>query len=175
MTVREHDLGAIFDAHVGAEFDTQDVDATMATMTADPAVTHVPTIAGATGYRPLRDFYSSSFIGCWPHDTAVEQVSRTVGERQVVDELIMTFTHDCVIPAFLPDVSPTGRSVTLPVVVVMGFDDEARVDFERIYWDQASLLVQVGLLDRSVGPVTGSEQVDRIRSRDAGVNPFSTR
>jgi carboxymethylenebutenolidase len=163
MASRNSDLGSIFDAHVGAEFIEKDIHSTMATMTDQPCVTHVPTMAGGIGYEAVRSFYISSFIGHWPADTVVEEVSRTVGDRRLVAELIMHFTHDCRIPAFLPGVPATGRPVTLPVVVVMGFDDHAKVDYERIYWDQASLLLQVGLLHRQSGPITGAEQAMRVR------------
>lgn len=103
------DLGAVFDAHVGAENDAKDVEATMATMTAEPAVTHIPTIDGGTGQQAFRSSYSTAFIGNWPEDTQAEPVSRTVGAHQVVDELIMTFTHDREIPGFLSGIAPTGR------------------------------------------------------------------
>jgi carboxymethylenebutenolidase len=84
------------------------------------------------------------FIGHSPADTTIVPVCRTVGADRVVDEMIMSFTHDIPMPTFLPGVVPTGRAVLLPVVVVMGFDaDSAKpsVAYERIYWDQASLLV----------------------------------
>ena len=45
------DLGAMFDAHTEAEFQTRDIDATMATMNDAPHVTHVPTMTGGTGPR----------------------------------------------------------------------------------------------------------------------------
>jgi len=63
---------------------------------------------------------------------------------------------------YLPGVAPTGRKVVLPNVVVMGFDNEGRVAYEHIYWDQASLLVQVGLLDPRSLPVSGAEQATRL-------------
>jgi carboxymethylenebutenolidase len=91
----------------------------------------------------------------------VKQVSRTVGENRVVDEVIISFTHDCEMPAILPGVSPTGRKVVIPFVVVVGFEGD-KISYERIYWDQASMLVQLGLLDPSALPVTGAEQTARL-------------
>jgi carboxymethylenebutenolidase len=88
-------------------------------------------------------------------------VSRTVGQGRVVDELVASFTHDLEIPAILPGVPPTGRRVELPFVVVMGTED-GKVAYEHIYWDQASVLVQLGLLDPSRLPVSGGEQADRL-------------
>jgi carboxymethylenebutenolidase len=154
-------LGAMFDAHTDAEFKTRDIEATMATMDADPHVTHVPTMTGGFGRDPVRRFYETWFIGHWPKDTVVRPISRTVGENQVVDEVMISFTHDRAMPALLPGVEPTGRKVTIPFVVVVGFK-EGKIAFERIYWDQASMLVQVGLLDKRDLPVTDAEQAARL-------------
>jgi carboxymethylenebutenolidase len=161
MTADPKHLGAMFDAHTTAEFKTRDIDATMATMSASPHVTHVPTMTGGHGTEAVRRFYETWFIGHWPEDTAITPVSRTVGETQVVDELIIRFTHDCEMPALLPGVAATGRKVVIPFVVVVGFEG-GKVAHERIYWDQASLLVQLGLLDQSTLPVTGAEQAARL-------------
>jgi carboxymethylenebutenolidase len=155
------DLGQVFDAHTGAEFEAHDIDATMATMSATPSVTHVPVMTGGCGREAVRRFYETWFIGRWPKDTALKRLSRTVGQDRVVDEVIVSFTHDCEMPALLPGVAPTGRKVVLPLVVVVGFDN-GKIAYEHIYWDQASLLVQVGLLDRAKLPVTGAEQADRL-------------
>ena len=163
------DLAAIFDAHVRAEFQDLDLEATMATMTEGPYVHHVPTITGGYGTAGVRDFYSHHFIGQWPGDTETRQLSRTVGENQVVDELMMTFTHDRPLDIMLPGIPPTGRRIAIPVVVVVGFED-GKVSHEHIYWDQASVLVQAGLLDPSGLPVAGSEQaaalVDQRRPKN---------
>ena len=109
----------------------------------------------------MRRFYDTWFIGHWPEDTVVTPISRTVGETQVVDEVMISFTHDCEMPALLPGVKPTGRKVTIPFVVVVGFKD-GRIEFERIYWDQASMLAQLGLIDASKLPVSGAEQAARL-------------
>jgi carboxymethylenebutenolidase len=153
---------AVFDAHVHAEFVDQSVDATMATMTDAPYVTHVPVLTGGHGRDEVRRFYERWFVGRWPADTQVTSVSRTVGQGRVIDELIVNFTHDMEMPAILPGVAPTGRKVTLAHVVVMGIVD-GKVAYEHIYWDQASLLVQVGLLDPAALPVVGAEQARKLR------------
>ena len=131
---------------MAAEFERQDVDATMATMVDDPHLNHVPTMTGGVGFEEVRDFYGGHFVGHWPADTEVTPVSRTVGEDQVVDEIVVSFTHDVVMDALLPGIPPTGRRVRLPHCVVVGFRD-GKVTHEHIYWGQGSLLVQVGLLD----------------------------
>ena len=154
--------GAIFDAHMRAEFVEGNVDATMATMTDTPHVTHVPVLTGGHGRDEVRAFYATWFVGRWPADTQVTQISRTVGQGRVIDELIITFTHDVEMPALLPGVAPTGRKVALPHVVLVGIVD-GKVAYEHIYWDQASLLVQVGLLDPTTLPVSGAEQAAKLR------------
>jgi len=170
----EPDLGSVFDAHVSNEFVAKDLDATMATMVEEPYVTHIPTLAGGVGAEEVRRFYGAHFIGCWPDDVSITQISRTVGQNKVVDELIMNFTHDRVIDTFLPGVSPTGRSVRLPVVVVAGFEGD-RVAYEHIYWDQASLLVQIGVLDPSQLPVSGVEQAVKLLDKDRPSNELIER
>ena len=155
------DLGAVFDDHVAAEFVDMDLEATMATMTDDPYVNHVPVMTGGVGFEDVRRFYGEHFIGKWPHDIAITPVSRTVGEKQVVDELVLAFTHDIEMPQLLPGVAPTGKHVQLSFCVVVGFED-GKVSHEHIYWDQASLLVQVGLLDPATLPVTGIEQSQNV-------------
>src|SRR5262245_20253667 len=155
------DIGAVFDDHVAAEFLDMDLDATMATMTADPYVNHVPVMTGGVGAQGVRSFYGEHFIGRWPSDIEITPVSRTVGEDQVVDELVLAFTHDIEMPQLLPGISPTGKKVQLAFCVVVRFED-GKVAHEHIYWDQASLLVQVGLIDRAGLPVTGVEQAGNV-------------
>jgi carboxymethylenebutenolidase len=118
------DLGAVFDAHVANEFVGRDVGATMATMTANPYVNHVPTMMGDVGRYEVARFYADHFIGHWPADTAITPVSGRVGDQRIVDEMVLTFTHDIVMDAFLPVVQPTGQPVSLAVVVVMGFQGD---------------------------------------------------
>jgi carboxymethylenebutenolidase len=173
MAETAHDLSAMFDEHVAHEFVTKDVAATMATMTADAFVNHVPTMMGGVGADALADFYAKYFVGHWPADTEIIPVCRTVGADRVVDEMIMSFTHDIPMPTFLPGVAPTGRAVRLPVVVVMGFAGDSgapKVAYERIYWDQASLLVQVGLLDEMALPISGVVQAHKVLDKDLPSN-----
>jgi len=161
MTGDRKSLGAVFDAHTAAEFQTLDIEATMATMGEAPHVTHVPTMTGGHGPDGVRAFYDTWFIGKWPKDTVVTPLTRTVGETGLVDEVIITFTHDIEMPALLPGIAPTGRKVTIPFMVTVGFEGD-KIAYERIYWDQASMLVQLGLLDKAALPVTGAEQTARL-------------
>jgi carboxymethylenebutenolidase len=166
----EHDIAAVFDDHVAAEFVDMDLDATMATMTDDPYVNHVPVMTGGVGSEGVRTFYGDHFIGKWPGDVEIQPVSRTVGAGQVVDELVLSFTHDIEMPQLLPGIAPTGRRIRLAFCVVVGFED-GKVAHEHIYWDQASLLVQVGLLDQTALPVTGAEQAANVL--DPRANPLN--
>jgi carboxymethylenebutenolidase len=158
---RHGELADVLDDHLAAEFVTRDVDATMATMTDDPYLNHVPVLTGGIGREEVRRFYEKVFIGHWPADTTMERISRTVGTGQVVDELVISFTHDITMSHMLPGAPPTGRRVRLAVCVVAGFRD-GKLTHEHIYWDQASLLVQVGLLDPAGLPVAGAEQAEKL-------------
>jgi carboxymethylenebutenolidase len=155
------DLGAVFDQHIKHEFEDHDVDATMQTMTREPYVYHVPIMTGGIGHYGVYNFYKNHFIGKMPDDIKVVRISRTIGKDQVVDELIVSFTHDREIDFMLPGIPPTGKYVELPHVVVMHFS-HGKISHEHIYWDQASLLVQVGLLDSKLLPVKGQEQAKRL-------------
>jgi carboxymethylenebutenolidase len=156
-----YDLAALWDAHCGYEFDTRDVDATMATMVAEPYVNHIPTMTGGVGFDKLRDFYANHFIPVIPSDMELVPVSRTVGESSVVDEFILRFTHTTHIHWMLPGIEPTGRSVEIPAVAIVQFDGDKLVH-EHIYWDQASVLVQIGLLDSKGLPIAGVETARKV-------------
>jgi carboxymethylenebutenolidase len=168
------DLGAIFDAHVKCEFVDHNVAATMQTMVPEPYLLHVPTLTGGAGGREVRQFYEKYFVEKWPADTTVTQISRTVGEEQVVDELLLRFTHDVPLAFMLPGVPPTGKPVELPVVVVMKFEN-GKIAYEHIYWDQASLLVQIGLLDPKTFPVVGVEQARTVLDQSLPLNNLMKR
>lgn len=154
-------LGVVFDTHVRNEFVNKDVNATMDTMTGNPYVHHVPTLTGGNGHADVQCFYTNHFIGRTPADMRVEQISRTIDEDRVVDELMVYFTHDSPVDFMLPGVPPTGKRVALPHVVVMKFED-GKIAHEHVYWDQASLLVQIGLLDPAHLPVHGAEEAEKL-------------
>jgi carboxymethylenebutenolidase len=157
----DFDLGALCDGHIGREFADFDVDATMETMVAEPYVHCVATLAGGFGGREVHRFYSEHFINQIPKDAKVTPISRTVGKDQVVDEFILSFTHDTQWDYLLPGIPPTGKKVELPHILVMKFEN-GKVAHEHVWWDQASLLVQVGLLDAANLPVVGIEQAKKL-------------
>ena len=157
----EHDLEALWEEHCRHEFETRDVDATMATMVAAPYVNHVPTMAGGVGHDQLKRFYKYHFIGTNPPDTTMTPVSRTVGDDRVVDEMVVRFTHTTMIDWMLPGIAPTGRVVEIPLVAIVQFRD-GKVAHEHIYWDQASVLVQIGVLVPRDLPVAGAETARKV-------------
>ena len=158
------DLVALWEAHCRYEFETRDVDATMATMVAQPYVNHIPTMTGGVGHDELKRFYKYHFIANNPPDMTLEPVSRTVGASSVVDEMIIRFTHTTEIDWMLPGIAPTGRRVEIALVAIVQFDGDKLVH-EHIYWDQASVLVQVGLLDPKGLPVAGAETARKVLDR----------
>ena len=161
----EHSLLAdVFDAHVAHEFVDKNVEATMQTMVPEPYLLLLPTLTGGNGRAAVRHFYEQFFVGKWPADTKVTRISRTVGTDQVVDAVILSFTHDVPLEFMLLGVPPTGKHVELLHVVVMKFQ-KGKVAHEHIYWDQGLLLAQVGLLDPARVSVIGAEQASALRSK----------
>jgi carboxymethylenebutenolidase len=156
-----YDLEALWEAHTRYEFETRDAAATMATMVPEPYVNHVPVMTGGVGQRDLARFYADHFIPKCPADIAMVPVSRTIGADRVVDEMVVSFTHDIEIDWMLPGVAPTGRRVEVPLVAIVGFRGD-KLCHEHIYWDQASVLVQIGLLDPKTLPVAGVEAARKL-------------
>jgi carboxymethylenebutenolidase len=154
-------LISLWEEHVAEEFTVKDAQATIDTMTQDAYVNHVPTLAGGYGKQELLEFYSKDFIPVMPPDTTITPVSRTVGEDQLVDEMIFAFTHSQPIPWTLPGVAPTNRKVRIPLVAIVSFRNDKLVH-EHIYWDQASVLKQIGLLTDPTLPVFGVETADKL-------------
>ncbi|KAI1921718.1 hypothetical protein LOZ58_004215 [Ophidiomyces ophidiicola] len=139
------DLEAIWDEHTYFEFGDRSVARTMGTMVQEPYVNHIPTMTGGIGRERLTNFYRYHFIWNNPKDTRLDLVSRTVGIDRVIDEFIFCFTHDEVIDWLAPGIPPTGQAVRLPMVSVVNIRGD-RLYHEHIWWDQACLLRQLGLL-----------------------------
>lgn len=146
----------LWEEHVRHEFATHNTEDTLATMVEDAYVNHIPVLTGGVGKEQLREFYSKRFIPQMPPDTEMVPLSRTIGNNQLVDEMIFKFTHTIRMDWMLPGVSPTGKRVEVPLVAIVRFRD-GKLAHEHIYWDQASVLVQLGLLDPAKLPVAGVE------------------
>jgi carboxymethylenebutenolidase len=133
-------------------------------MAPNPHLLNVPTMVGGQGPKSVRNFYAKRLIGqFFPPDVKFETVSRTYSEERLVDELIISFTHTCKIDWMLPGVEPTGKRVQAVFVAIVGIEGE-KVSYEHIHWDQASVLVQIGLLDPTGLPVTGAGAAEKLRN-----------
>jgi carboxymethylenebutenolidase len=168
------DLVALWEEHCRCEFETRDANATMATMVPQPYVNHIPTMTGGVGFEELKRFYAHHFIPVNPPDFRLTPISRTVGIDTIVDEFIVHFTHTTVVDWLLPGVQPTGRAVEIPTVAIVKFDGD-KVAHEHIYWDQASLLVQVGLLSPQGLPVAGVEIAQKVMNQNLPSNRLMER
>ena len=154
-------LSQRWDDHVKYEFATRNTDDTLETMVADSYVNHVPVMTGGVGHDELREFYSQRFIPQMPPDTAMTPVSRTIGVDRIVDEMVFEFTHTSKMDWMLPGVEPTGKHVKVALVVIVHFRD-GKLAHEHIYWDQASVLAQLGLIDSTKLPVAGVESAEKV-------------
>ena len=161
------DLSQLWEEHTSHEFVTRDTEATLETMVDDAYVNHVPVMTGGAGKDALRLFYSRDFIPSMPPDTALTPISRTVGENQLVDEMIFSFTHTQEMPWMLPGVPPTNRHVEVPLVAIVRFR-EGKLAHEHIYWDQASVLQQIGLLSDAALPIFGAETARKVVDPQVG-------
>lgn len=159
----EDQLDAIFGRHMDAEV-AGDLDTTLATMAPNPHLVNIPTMVGGSGPEGVRTFYSKRLIGqFFPPDVEFETISRTYSPERLVDELVISFTHTTKIDWMLPGVEPTARRVEVPFVVIVGIEG-GKVTYEHIYWDQATVLVQIGLLDPTALPVVGAGTAAKLRN-----------
>jgi carboxymethylenebutenolidase len=169
-----YDLAALWEKHCEYEFAVRDADKTMQTMVAEPYVNHIPTMTGGVGYGDLRRFYQHHFISRLPKDTKIVSLSRTIGADRLVEELLFCFTHDTEIDFLLPGVPATGKYVEIPMVAVVRFRGNKLYN-EHIYWDQATALVQIGLLDPKTLPVAGIETAKKVLDESLPSNTMMKR
>jgi carboxymethylenebutenolidase len=160
LVVKPYSLEAIWAEHVEHEFSTRNTEDTLATMVDDAYVNHIPILTGGVGKDQLREFYSKHFIPQMPPDTSLSPISRTIGDDQIVDEMIFRFTHTIKMDWMLPGIEPTGKRVEVPLVAIVKLRGD-KLAHEHIYWDQASVLVQLGLLDPAKLPVAGVESANK--------------
>jgi len=161
LTGAQQRLHDVWEEHIRYEFVTRSIEDTIATMVDDAYVNHVPVLTGGVGREELREFYSKRFIPQMPPDTELIPISRTIGNDQLVDEMVLKFTHTISMDWMLPRIAPTGRRVEVALVVVVRLRD-GKLAHEHIYWDQASVLVQLGLLDASALPIAGIESARKV-------------
>ena len=169
----EETLSRTWDQHVASEFAAKSPEQALETMTAEAYVNVVPLMTVTRGRDALRDFYANHFLSQIPPDLETVPVSRTIGQDRVVDELIMRFTHSIRMDWLLPGIPPTGKRVEFPMVVIVQFERD-KITHEHIYWDQASVLVQVDLIDRrlpgrggdAARPQPMNELIDRVSNKN---------
>src|SRR5256884_2074054 len=174
LTPAQQRLSDLWDEHVRYEFSTRNTEDTLATMVEDAYVNHIPVLTGGVGRDELREFYSKRFIPQMPPDTEMTPVSRTIGENQVVDEMVFKFTHSIRMDWMLPGVAPTGKRVEIPLVAIVRFR-EGKLAHEHIYWDQASVLVQIGLIEADKLPVAGVESARKVLNPALPANALMSR
>src|SRR5438045_4540624 len=162
LTAAQETLQQLWEEHVRHEFATHNTEDTLATMVDDAYVNHIPVLTGGVGKDELREFYSKRFIPQMPPDTEMTPVSRTIGEDQLVDEMVFKFTHTIRMYWMLLGIGPTGKRVEVPLIAIVRFR-EGKLAHEHIYWDQASVRVQFGLIDASKLPVAGVESAHTVR------------
>ena len=102
-------------------------------------------------------------------------ISRTIGADRVVDEMLFCFTHDTEIDWMLPGIKPTGQVRRDSAGRHRPASAATRSYSEHIYWDQASVLVQVGLLDPKLYPTAGIETARKAFDENQPSNTLMAR
>ena len=154
----------LWEQHTAYEFELRDADLAVSTMVDDASVMHLPTMSGGVGKENLRHYYADVFIPGIPADTTTEPIARSVGDSLLVDEFIIRMTHDQDVPFLLPGLAPTGITVQVPTVVIVKFRGDL-MESERLYWDQAAVLSQLGLIDPSLPFAEATEITGRTATR----------
>jgi len=174
LTAAEQKLNDVWNEHLRAEFSAHSADETVATMTATPSINEVPVMIGGNGREEVYEFYAKYFLPQIPPDIEIVPVSRTIGQGRLVDEIVLRFTHTMRMDWMLPGIPPTGKKVEVAFVVVVQFDGNKMVH-EHLYWDQASVLVQLGLLEAGGLPVVGAEGARSLLDRNIRLNALIRR
>ena len=139
-------LLAAWQQHTYAEFVLKDADAALATMTENPYLLMIATGTACAGRAAVREYYADHFLPAIPPDLELESLSQTIGSDRLVEEMAVRFTHTIEMDWLLPTLRPTGRRAEFIIAAVIGFEN-GKVAHEHIYWDQATLLSQMGVLD----------------------------
>ncbi len=154
LSPAQQELEKLWEEHLASEFKDKSAFAAVNTMVDHPNVNHIPVMTGGVNRKQLQHFYGTYFIPQMPKDTVLVPISRTIGNDRIVDEFVFKFTHSVQMDWLLPGVPPTHKPVEVVKVVIVQFED-GKIKSERIHWDQASVLVQLGLIDPSKLPVAG--------------------
>ena len=174
LTAEQQKLNDLWEEHIRTEFSAHAPDEAIATMTANPIVNQVPVLIGGSGRKQVHEFYQKYFLPQIPPDMEMIPVSRTIGQGRVVDEMVVRFTHTIPMDWLLPGIPPTGRRVEMAFVVVVQLEGD-KLSHEHLYWDQASVLVQLGLLNPKGLPVVGVEGPRSVLDRSISLNALIDR
>lgn len=169
LTAEEPNLNDLWEEHLRTEFNAHSADEAVATMTANARVHAVPVMLGGDGNQAVHGFYANHFLPQIPPDTEMVPVSRTIGQGRLVEEMVFRFTHSIAMDWILPGIQPTGRRVEIAMMAVVQFEED-KVAHEHLYWDQASVLVQIGLLEPAGLPVVGAEGARSVLDRNIPLN-----
>jgi carboxymethylenebutenolidase len=169
LTADQQKINDLWEEHLRTEFNAHSADEAIATMVANPLVNQVPVMIGGDGKKELHEFYAKYFLPQIPPDTEMVPVSRTIGQGRLVEEMVFRFTHSIPMDWMLPGIPPTGKRVEVAMLVVVQFDGD-KLAHEHLYWDQASVLVQLGLLQRGSLPVVGAEGARSVLDRSIRLN-----
>lgn len=150
------------------EFVSHNTEDTLATMVEDAYVNHIPVLTGGVDRDQLWEFYSKRFIPQMPPDTEMTPISRTIGNDQLVNEMVFKFTHTIRMDWMLPGLAPTGKRIEVPLVAIIRFR-EGKLAHDHIYWDQSSVLLQLGLLDAGTLPIAGIESARKALGSELAI------
>jgi carboxymethylenebutenolidase len=151
----------VWKRHSYHKYVTRDAEAVMETMVDDPYFNDVPTMTGGIGHESLKRFYVEEFMHSIPPDAQHVPVSFTVGIDRIVDEFVFRCTHTCEMHWMLPGVAPTGKYFEVAMVALICFRGD-KIDNLHVYWDQASVLAQIGMLETEGLPVVGVQSARRV-------------
>jgi carboxymethylenebutenolidase len=174
LTANEQKLNDVFEEHLRTEFLAHSADQTLASMTANPRINEIPVMIGGNGREEVHEFYAKYFLPQIPPDAEMVPVLRTIGQGRLVDEMIFRFTHTIPMDWMLPGIAPTGKRVEMGLVVIVQFNGDKMVH-EHFYWDQASVLVQLGLIEPGGLPVVGAEGARSVLDRSIRLNELLRR
>jgi len=169
LTAAEQLLNDAWEEHLRTEFTAHSAEEALATMIDNPLVNQIPVMIGGNGKEELYGFYATYFLPQIPPDTEKVPMSRTIGQGRLVEEMVVRFTHTIPMEWMLPGIPPTGKRVEVVLLVVVQFDGDKLVH-EHLYWVQASVLVQLGLLQRESLPVVGAEGARSVLDRSIPLN-----
>jgi len=155
---------ATWQQHTYAEFVLKDADAALATMTENPYVLAIPSGTGGTGRIGVREFYADQFLPYIPPDWELTSLSQIFGEYRIVEEFVIRFTHTLDMDWMVPGVPATGRKVESAWVGIIQFQ-AGKVANERLYWDQATVLSQLGVLDHPAAAAGVGSAVQLLKLR----------